>query len=968
MRWPASASKSRLRPAFQCGWNPVRLQDAHRELAAGMLAGGAAVCWGAGIRERMSLPGDLVQRLEAALLDAFPDDDALDQLIRRVEMQARVPARAALATRVGKLVEVVDAQGRVRDLLDAALDLARGNVVLGQARPTILERLEEALARPSRVAARAQVHVTSASQGHEGTSLAPAEQLREVRDLVARVFSPADLEMLVHDHLGVPLANLVGPGTHPQKVFELLQACEARGCLERLLDGVAQERKHNAEVALLMQRIGRPIALSSSRAGVAVAAPAVTARTVGAVGARHGGTVVPWYLAAPVDFARPEAEQANRMLATAYVDRRAATALAEAAGVNLIHINREQPPFDLMRDIMKQAAAERRLESLLMTALADSRIAAYHAQLLALTAPGSVAVAAAAGARTVGAVGTELPDAAEHSLSRRRGEELQAPVKQLDDAYARQKQLEETGEHTAKLLNNPMPSASRFLSACAKKLAASVGPMAKALVSEAVRKVCGERPFSRADAPALIAHLADGIEDSDDRALFLRTARALLRDTAPFKLVVLSSNFAREEFELSRSRMTVGRANNNDIVIKHSSIRRNHAILMLDLETGRYTISILQSSSGMRVNGVDHDKVELRRGDVIDLGYVRFLFIEAGEDLVFERDAMITDVPEASRRRGILVSLLAAAVVFAVVMAVYWPRTTGSDEHTLSPGPAGSGASVPDAKKAVADRGAEATPSPVAARSAVPEDPPARRIATKAPSTATTAPVIITTGQNVILPGATKPPPCVAATIDSVISVATSNGRSAIQSKTGATTVNGRNELQQIVESIDLPANAELASPSFRVDCADEKTDRACGHCYADGPNAIEHETACSVTRRSDNGITATCLRKCDPGTRAKVIHTVYYTMPAWNEHRVTATLPDDHNVYRLRAFVIDLDPLAGENFLLSGTTHNGRHFQVSSGMQNPSVEKGLTITTTRAGTHFQVLVFADANVGCKTH
>ena len=71
------------------------------------------------------------------------------------------------------------------------------------------------------------------------------------------------------------------------------------------------------------------------------------------------------------------------------------------------------------------------------------------------------------------------------------------------------------------------PASSTFLSACTKALAASVGPMAKVFVKEAVRKVCGERPFSRSDGPALLAHLAAGIEDSDDRAMFQRATRAL---------------------------------------------------------------------------------------------------------------------------------------------------------------------------------------------------------------------------------------------------------------------------------------------------------------------------------------------------------------------------------------------------------------------------------------------------------
>jgi predicted regulator of Ras-like GTPase activity (Roadblock/LC7/MglB family) len=70
-------------------------------------------------------------------------------------------------------------------------------------------------------------------------------------------------------------------------------------------------------------------------------------------------------------------------------------------------------------------------------------------------------------------------------------------------------------------------ASSSYLSACTKALAASVGPMAKVFVKEAVRRVCGERPFSRADGPALIAQLSATIDDSDDRASFQRAARAL---------------------------------------------------------------------------------------------------------------------------------------------------------------------------------------------------------------------------------------------------------------------------------------------------------------------------------------------------------------------------------------------------------------------------------------------------------
>src|SRR5262249_56995452 len=55
------------------------------------------------------------------------------------------------------------------------------------------------------------------------------------------------------------------------------------------------------------------------------------------------------------------------------------------------------------------------------------------------------------------------------------------------------------------------------------------------------------------------------------------------------RLVVLSSNFAGKEFELSRPQMIIGRTDENDIVINHRSISRNHAKLVREPETGRYT-------------------------------------------------------------------------------------------------------------------------------------------------------------------------------------------------------------------------------------------------------------------------------------------------------------------------------------------------------------------------------------------
>ncbi|HEY0192397.1 MAG TPA: FHA domain-containing protein, partial [Kofleriaceae bacterium] len=170
---------------------------------------------------------------------------------------------------------------------------------------------------------------------------------------------------------------------------------------------------------------------------------------------------------------------------------------------------------------------------------------------------------------------------------------------------------------------------------------------------------------------------------------------ALKRPTGYGKLVVLSSNFAGREFELSRPQMIIGRTDENDIVINHRSISRNHAKLVRDPETARYTVSDLQSSNGVRVNGQDYGKVELRRGDIIDLGHVRLRFIEPGEDFVFARDAVITDVPEAGGKRGMVMAIIAALLVVAAGIVVYTMHSSdskpreGSNTPIVGPPPTG---------------------------------------------------------------------------------------------------------------------------------------------------------------------------------------------------------------------------------------------------------------------------------------
>jgi pSer/pThr/pTyr-binding forkhead associated (FHA) protein/tetratricopeptide (TPR) repeat protein len=160
------------------------------------------------------------------------------------------------------------------------------------------------------------------------------------------------------------------------------------------------------------------------------------------------------------------------------------------------------------------------------------------------------------------------------------------------------------------------------------------------------------------------AGFAPGVGDGS--AMSATTVPMPVAET-PARLVVVSPNFAGREFILDKPAMVIGRTDDNDVVINHRSISRHHAKIVQ--EQGRYAVVDLQSANGVRVNGEEYGKVELRRGDVIDLGHVRLRYVEPGEDFVFERDGHNVGVairPKKSGGKGVLVGTLAVLCVAGV--------------------------------------------------------------------------------------------------------------------------------------------------------------------------------------------------------------------------------------------------------------------------------------------------------------
>ncbi len=99
----------------------------------------------------------------------------------------------------------------------------------------------------------------------------------------------------------------------------------------------------------------------------------------------------------------------------------------------------------------------------------------------------------------------------------------------------------------------------------------------------------------------------------------------------PARLIVISTNFARQEFPLDKAAVVIGRTDDNDVVLNHRSISRHHAKIVR--ENDHFHIVDMQSANGVRVNGEEYGKVELRKGDQIDLGHVRLIFVPPGQDI-----------------------------------------------------------------------------------------------------------------------------------------------------------------------------------------------------------------------------------------------------------------------------------------------------------------------------------------------
>ena len=139
------------------------------------------------------------------------------------------------------------------------------------------------------------------------------------------------------------------------------------------------------------------------------------------------------------------------------------------------------------------------------------------------------------------------------------------------------------------------------------------------------------------------------------------------------QLVLLTSNQAGTFYSIDRTPMIIGRTSENDIVIDHKSISRNHA--KISFANGIYSVTDMQSANGVRINGEPYDNMSLRKGDTLDLGHVRLRFVAPGEKF----DYVAESYGESGDRsnKGIIIIALVLVVAVGIGFVAFGSKLFG---------------------------------------------------------------------------------------------------------------------------------------------------------------------------------------------------------------------------------------------------------------------------------------------------
>lgn len=130
------------------------------------------------------------------------------------------------------------------------------------------------------------------------------------------------------------------------------------------------------------------------------------------------------------------------------------------------------------------------------------------------------------------------------------------------------------------------------------------------------------------------------------------------------RIVGLNGPFEGEEFTLSEKENTIGRTEENLILLPDPSVSRQHARVVVE-DNGRHVVFDLHSSNGSYVNRKRIQRAVLREGDVMTIGNVSFRFVVAGS-----KGGAAGGQAGSGRRRSVLVWALVGVLLVMAGLTV----------------------------------------------------------------------------------------------------------------------------------------------------------------------------------------------------------------------------------------------------------------------------------------------------------
>jgi tetratricopeptide (TPR) repeat protein len=153
----------------------------------------------------------------------------------------------------------------------------------------------------------------------------------------------------------------------------------------------------------------------------------------------------------------------------------------------------------------------------------------------------------------------------------------------------------------------------------------------------------------------------------------------------PARFVMISAPAPGAEFSIAKPLVRIGRLEELDLCISHRSISREHARVVA--REGIFEIEDHNSANGVRVNGAALKRAQLRSGDLVELGQVRFRFVGPGESYTFDpaEEEVIGALPMQRGPKGrAMAAIFAAAAALGAGAALLHQDETSAGEKSQS--------------------------------------------------------------------------------------------------------------------------------------------------------------------------------------------------------------------------------------------------------------------------------------------